>query len=230
MLATFVRWRWGAAGRKKRFNVMGDDMPGLRRRFAADHEETWLHLLAFAADQLAWAAPLKRPFGFSECLREIASHKHMELRCRGVFDRLDYLERIASGWRSLNKEGRLPAPFLELLSQFWTRPFPEIRRDVTALLAAIDAKKETWLTHLDRVKEASPPVLSLFGQMLDAYSGTLDLEADGRDPAELTVLAHYFLEENAGRVYSVLRPRLLAFCLREVIDPDVIVQLRTAGR
>src|SRR5262249_9427226 len=29
LLATFVQWRWGAAGRQGRFEVIGDDLPGL---------------------------------------------------------------------------------------------------------------------------------------------------------------------------------------------------------
>ena len=63
--------------------------------------------------------------------------------------------------------------------------------------------------------------------MLEAYEQTLVLEADDRDPAELTVLARQFLEEYSNLRYpalhySVIRPRLLAFCLREWIDPDVV--------
>jgi hypothetical protein len=225
LLSTFARWRWGAAGRQKRFEVIGNDLPELRARLAADHEEIWLRLLVFAADQLAWAATPPNSFGLPKCLQEIALHKHLELRCRDVFDRLEYLESVAVGWRSLKKKGAAPADLLDLLSRFWTRPFAEIRRDATALLAAVDAEKEVWLAHLDRLNEASPPLLSLFGKMLDSYQETLDRD-DERDPAELTVLARQFLEEYGGLRYSAaLRPRLLAFCLREVIAPDVIVQL-----
>jgi hypothetical protein len=225
LLATFVQWRWSAAGRQERFEVIGDDLPGLRARLAVDHEETWLRLLASAADQLAWARAPTNSAGLLECLHEAARHEHLQLRCADVFDRLEYLERVAGGWHSLMKKGTVSADLLELLSRFWTRPFSEIRRSVTALLAAIDTETDVWLACLDRIHEASPPLLSLFGHMLDSYRLTLNLAADERDPAELAVLARHFLEEYGGLRYRALRPRLLAFCLREMIHPDVIAQL-----
>jgi hypothetical protein len=226
LLSTFVKWRWSAAGKQERFDVIGNDLPGLRGRLATDHEEIWLRLLAFAVDQLAWAPSPSNSAGLSKCRQEIAMNKHLQLRCADVFDRLEYLERAAVGWHFLMEKCNLPADLLELLSRFWTRPFAEVRRAVTALLAAIDAEKEIWLAHLDSINEASPQLLSLFGKMLDSYQETLDRDADDRDPAELTALAQYFLKEHDrfGR-YSSLRPRLLAFCLRERIDPDVIVRL-----
>jgi hypothetical protein len=226
LLSTFVRWRWGAAGRQKRFEVIGNDMPGLRARLAADHEEIWLRLLVFAAEQLIWDRSSTKLNGASECLQEIAGYKHLQLRCRDVFDRFEYVGRAVPGWHDLMNEGAVPTDLLELLSRFWTRPFAEIRRGATALLAVVNADRGVWLAHLDRVHVASPLLLSLFGQMLDSYEETLDRDDDERDPAELTVLARQFLEEYGGLRYSAaLRPRLLAFCLREVIDPNVIAQL-----
>jgi hypothetical protein len=226
LLSIFVRWRWSAAGRLKRFEVIGAGLPELRQRLAAEQEEIWLRLLAFAADQLAWTVAPIKPFGLAECVKEVFSHKHLQLRFPAVFDRLEYLDGVAKGWRSLMKKRAAPADFLNLLSQFWTRPFPTIRRDVTALLAAIDAKTQLWLSHLDRINQAAPQVLSIFGQMLDAHKQTLVLEADERDAEELTLLARNFLEEHSGLRYTTaLRPRLLAFSLRERIEPDVISRL-----
>jgi hypothetical protein len=126
------------------------------------------------------------------------------------------------------KKGNIPddlADLLELLSRFWTRPFSEIRRSVTALLAAVATETDVWLAYLDRVNAASPQLLSLFGHLLDTYKWTLSPDADDRDAAERAVLARHFLEEHGGLAYSALRPQLLAFCLREWIPPDVITQL-----
>jgi hypothetical protein len=224
LLQTFVRWRWAAASRLERFNVIGDDATKLRPQLEMDQEEIWFRLLAFAADQLAWAVSPTRSYGFSECIREIAEHKHLQLRCPDVFDRLEYLEPIASGWRFMMTKYAAPVEFLNLLSQSWMRPFPTIRRDVSALLAAIDSQPFVWLKHLDGINEAAPSVLSLFGQMLDAYEQTLILETDERNAEELGVLAQRFLEEYGGWDYPVLRPRLLAFSLREFVDPDAVVR------
>jgi hypothetical protein len=224
LLATFVRWRWSAAGRQKRFEVIAHDLAGLRARLAVEQDEIWLRLLSFAADQLAWASPATGNAPLSECLLEIARLAHLQLRCADIFDRLESLEHIAAGWHTLMQKGTVPADFLELLSRFWTRPFAEIRRSVMALLAAVSTENNVWLAYLDRVRQVSPHVLSLFDRMLDSYQWTLDPDEDDRDPEELTVLARHFLQEHGGLGYSTLRPRLLAFCLRERIDPEVVAQ------
>ena len=226
LLSTFVKWRWSTAGRLKRFNVIGDDLPGLRR----DSPLTRMRFGCGCWHSRRINSPGHAPQpSLSVCrsvCKKLPCTNTCNCACSAVFDRLDDLERIASGWQSLMKKRDVPADLLELLSQYWTRMFAEIRRGVTTLLAAIDADTNVWLTYLDRVNEASPPLLFLFGQMLDAYEQTLVLEADDRDPAELTVLARQFLEERGGLRYTAaLRPRLLAFCLREWIDPDVIAQL-----
>lgn len=225
LLATFVQWRWSAAGRQQRFDLIGQDLPRLRARFAVDQEEIWLRLLAAAADQLAWDPAPTNPAGLPQCLQEIARHQHLQLRCAGVFDRLEDLQRTTVGWHLLRKKGNVPTDLLELLRCFWTRPFAEIRRSVTALLAAFTAETEAGLAHLDRIRETSPDVLALFGRMLDSYEWTLNLDEDGRDPAEVAALARRFLEEHARLTYAKLRPRLLTFCLRERVPPEAIAEL-----
>jgi hypothetical protein len=227
LLASFVQWRWSAAGLLGRFEVIGEDLPGLRGRLAVDQEETWLRLLTFAADQLAWAPPsaTASSLRLREYLRETARQEHLHLPCADVFDRLEYLERAAAGWHGLKMKGTVPPDLLELLSHFWTRPFPEIRRRVTAVLAAVAAEPDVWLAYLDRIKEGSPELLSIFGDILNSYQWTVNADADGRDAEELAVLARYFLEEHGRYGYRHLRPRLLAFCLREQIDPDVVAQV-----
>ncbi len=225
LLATFVQWRWNAAGRLKRFEVIGNDLPGLRARLAVDHEEIWLRLLASAAEQLAWAPAPTNPVGLPECLHEAGRLEHLQLRCADVFDRLEYLERVSAGWHAVSKKGNVPADLLELLARFWTRPFAEVRGGVTALLTAIAASPDAWVAHLDRINEVSPPLLSLFGAMLTAYQQSLAPDADDREPEELEGMARHFLEEHGGLRYLALRPRLLAFCLREWIDPVVVIRL-----
>jgi hypothetical protein len=226
LLATFVGWRWSAAGRLKRFEVIGDDLPGLRARLAVDQEELWLRLLAAAADQLAWAdATPTNSTGLAECLHEAGQYEHLQLRCTEVFDRLENLERVATGWHAVRKYGNVPADLLEVLSRFWTRPFAEVRPSVAALLAAVAAAPVDWLDHLDRVKKESPPVLSLFGQVLTSYQESREADADGRNPEELALLARRFLEEYGRLYYQTLRPRLLMFCLREFLDPDVLARV-----
>jgi hypothetical protein len=225
LLTTFVQWRWGAAGHLGRFEVIGNDLPGLRPRLAEDQEEIWLRLLAYAADQLAWAPASTKSLGFPECLNEIAQLNGLQLRCPDVFDRLENLEQVVAGWNSLRKKDKVPAHFLELMRHYWIRPFSEIRPTFIDLLAAVVAEAELWLGYLDRMARASPNMLSLFGQMLDSYEWTLNQEADSREPMELAVLARHFLEEHHRRGYSRLRRRLLAFCLRELINPDLVAEL-----
>jgi hypothetical protein len=226
LLTAFVEWRWGAAGRLKRFEVIRGDLPGLRARLAVDQEEVWLRLLASAADQLAWdrAAP-EDAGGWAECLNEAEGYQHLQLRCADVFDRLEYLEGVATGWHTLMDRGNVPANLLELLPRFWTLPFSEIRRGVTSVLSAVAAAPAAWLTHLDRINEVSPELLSLFGGVLTAYQRATEPDADGRTTEELAVVARHFLDEQLGLSYKEMRPQLLGFCLREFIDPELIARL-----
>jgi hypothetical protein len=225
LFATLVEWRWRAAGARGQLGVIVDDLPARRERLAGDQEEVWLRLLTCAADQLAWGTSLAASAGFGECLKEAARHEHLQLRCADVFDRLEYLERAARGWHALREVGKVPTEFLDLLARYWARPFSEVRPGVVALLATISAETDVWFAHLDRVNEASPELLSLLGQVLDSYQWSLDREADDRDPAALAILARHFLEEHGTLGYFTFRPRLLAFCLREVIHPDVVAEL-----
>jgi hypothetical protein len=228
LLATFVEWRWRAAAGRGRFDVIGNDVPGLRARLAFDAEEVWLRLLAFAAGQLAWIPARPDAFGLAECLREIGTHQHLQLSSADVFDRLEFLERVAAGWHSLVKCGAVPADLLGLLSRFWARPFPEVRPAVMGLLAAIDQEKMEWLCYLDAL-QVYPALLALFGEILDSHQWTLDREDDDRDPDELAESARQFLEEFGGVRYGGgLRTRLLAFCLRERIDPEVVARVAIA--
>ena len=80
LLTTFIRWRWSRRGQAGALDVIGDDLPGLRPRLAVDQDEIWSRLLAFAANHLAWAVSPTKSFGFSECMHEIALHKHLQLR------------------------------------------------------------------------------------------------------------------------------------------------------
>jgi hypothetical protein len=47
--------------------------------------------------------------GLLECLHEAARYEHMQLRCADVFDRLEYLDRLADGWHFLIEKGNVPA-------------------------------------------------------------------------------------------------------------------------
>jgi hypothetical protein len=209
-----------------------DDLSRLRPGLAAgpyvlvgEHEDVWLRLLAAAADQLAWAPAAA---GFPECLQEAARYEHLQLRCADVFDRLESLERLAIGWHRAMNDGNVPVELLEVLRLFWTQGLPEIRRRLLALLGTMAADAAAWLGYLDNLNAVSPPLLALFGQVLASHQWSLSQDEDGRDAAELMVLARRFLEEHGKLEYSLLRPRLLAFCLRELIHPDMVTHLATS--
>jgi hypothetical protein len=194
-----------------------------------DQEEIWLRLLAFAAGQLAWAGVAAGPTTFADCLQEAGRHEHLHLRCPDVFDRLEFLERAAAGWHEVRREGKVPGDFLDLLACFWTRPFADLRRAVTALLGDVAVAPDIWLDYLDQINDVSPQLVALFGQMLDSYGWTINPEHDPRDPKRLGVLARRFLAEHGQKGYAPLREPLLDFCLRELIAPDVVAQQAASG-
>src|SRR5207302_9023895 len=115
--------RWQAAAKHGRWRVIGDDLPGLRSRIAPDDEDVWLRLLLVAVDQLAWASGEAAGRLCAECTEEVWRHQHLATRLSSEFDRLEYVQELAKGWRRLRAGGGVPAAFLDLTPLSWTRPY-----------------------------------------------------------------------------------------------------------
>jgi hypothetical protein len=222
VLTTIYQWRWSALGTLRQYDLIRDDLSQLCPLLAEEHEEIWLRLLLAAAEQFAWAPSL---FYIAECRREANENEHLQLQCADVFDRLEFLERTATGWHHLQDCRGVPADFVQLLARSRTRPFSEIRQNVADLVARIANRPKNWVNILDAVNLTSPLALSLFGGLLDSYQWTQNHEGDERDPASLSTLARHFLEEYGWLTYTKLRPRLLAFCLREFVHPNIVAEV-----
>lgn len=234
LLTTYVRWRWDAAGRQERLDVIAADLPALRSRLAADYEEIWLRLLVSAAEELAWGKSAADFALLQECVSEANRLEHLHLRCADAFDRLEYLEQIGRERQSLLSNNELSTDLLKLLSRYSTRPFDEIRDELRTMLGQIVAKPLFWWSQFNQIDKSAPLVVSIFARMLETYKETIEVPDDPRNPEVLKDYAREFLDKHAAGKWHTesglhaLKPLILVLCMRELIHPDLIAEVAKA--
>jgi hypothetical protein len=148
---------------------------------------------------------------------------HLAVGHTAAFDRIEFLVAAAEGWAGLRASRNLPADLVELLPLAWIRPYPEIRSRVVDVLCQIVADPFGWLRHLDALKDFSTTALGMFGGLLSQYQERLEEPLPvPHSPADLARLAAEFLDEVSHWGYGVIRPHLLAFCLREAVGAELV--------
>jgi hypothetical protein len=216
--------RWQAAGRLKRWDVFQTDLEQLRDRVRPFDEESWLRLQLAALDHVAWEAGTP---GAGELLavgrREVDGLGHLAIRFSDAFDRLDYLLAATAGWRQARDESGLPPDLLELVPRAWVQPFAAVRPLLERVLEQISAAPRTWLRHLDALERASGMALAQFGALLAQYQDRLaEAPPNPHTLEQLANLAQQFFETEGPESYTALRPKVLTFCLRESVGPELV--------
>jgi hypothetical protein len=228
-LAGYLAARGGAAAQLRRWDVLRADLERARGRVRPTDEVSWLRLVLAAVDHLVWAAG--DPAGgsadadalLSECRREVAALGHLAVQHAEAFDRLEFLTAATTGWAGLRDGRTLPADLLDLLPLAWVRPFPEVRPLVADVLGQVAAAPAAWLKHLDALAEFSPAALAMFAGLLGQYQDRLpEPPPIPHPPADLARLVAEFIRDNRPWEYPMLRPRLLAFCLREAVGAELV--------
>jgi hypothetical protein len=234
-LAGFLAVHAAAAAGLGQWDLVRGDLDRGRERVRPTDENSWLRLVLAVIDQVAWAAV--DPTGgtanpdalLAECRREVAALGHMAIQQAEAFDRLDYLLAAASQWAWMRLNATLPPELLDLLPAAWVKPFAEVRPRVADLLAKIVEAPQSWLRHLDQLAARSPTALSFFGSLLAQYQDRLaEPPPVPHDPADLARLAAECLQNDGRWDYPSLRPRLLAFCLREAVGADLVAAVGPA--
>ncbi len=169
LLADLIEWRFQAAGRLGRWDVVAEDVRKLRRRFGPGEDQLWLRLLFSLADELAWAEDGAAMDLLEVCRTEIARHEYLASTMSHAFDRFDLLLEASSGWHKLLRQVRIPGSLVRLIPASWCRPFAEVRPLLMEVLAAIAAAPRCWLDHLDDIHEHTPTTLALLGELLDRF-------------------------------------------------------------
>jgi hypothetical protein len=219
--ATLLTWRWRAAARLQRWDIIAGEMESMRVRMQTAQEE-WLRLLLMVADVTAWGEGNLAEALFRRCVREIRKHEHIAVKHADWFDRLDYLQAVRSGCRELPDGG---SALVRVIAAGWQRPHSEVRPLLLEFCSEIQGDAQRWLTYLDEVERIAPPVLGFFGDLLRQ----LDLNTEVSHqlfppPEQVEQLASRFIAGADDLEYAQLRHRLLDFCLAESIQPEWLAQ------
>ncbi|HEY1376235.1 MAG TPA: hypothetical protein VGF55_05550, partial [Gemmataceae bacterium] len=232
-LAGYAAARVAAAARLGRWDVVRATLDFGRQRVRPTDEVSWLRLVLAAIDHLAWAVGgpgVTTVELLAECRREVGALEHLAVRRAEAFDRLEFLLTASAGWGALRQAGEVPADLLDLLPLSWVRPYQEVRPRLTAVLGQIAAAPQTWLRHLDAVADRNPHALAFFGNLLGQYEARLaEPPPVPHAPADLTRLVAEFVRENRPWEYPTLRPRLLAFCVREAVGAELVAAVAPAA-
>jgi hypothetical protein len=225
LLADLAEWRWQAAARLGRWDVLASDLEVLRELVADAAEETWGRLLFAALDHLAWAQDEGARQLADRCRREVSQLPPLDPQWTYRLDRLDILQELSAGWRLM--EQRVPeSGFVKLIPLSWTRPFGEIRPMFLQMLSQIVHHPAKSLHNFDVLQRAAPAVLVQFGELLRTFQYTIpSLPEDTRSVEELRQRIHTLTLTNRTTNYPASRQRLLSFCLSESIAPEKFAEL-----
>lgn len=218
LLADLIEWRLHAAVRLERWSALADDVQRLRGRFGLEEDHLWLRLLFGLCDVLAWKVDAEATALFAVCRAEIDRNQHLAQKLSFLFDRHDLLISASAGWHDLILFSRIPAPLLRLLADSWSRPFAEVRASLLEILDWMTEAPGICLDHFDTMHKRAPTRLALFGELLDQFEQSLQIEQERDDRSDV---ARTFLAQLMTH-YSGERNRLLMFCLREDIAPEEI--------
>jgi hypothetical protein len=217
-------WRWRAARRLERWEVITADLQTLRSWMPEADDQTWAQLVISAATNLTWDARGKYgPLGTLD--RELEAVSHLGFDLSHDLDQLEYVQSIVSGLERLLAWGELH----RLVRLSCDPEGPELRARLRAHLARVAREPSAALQFLDQLRDHAPALLGRLGELSSAFQE--DWVPEHPPPArdDVTSAAEQFLGANRWWDYKALRPHLLDFCMRELISPDLFGR-SVAGR
>jgi hypothetical protein len=222
-LAAYLSARIAAAAQLRRWELVRSDLDRGRERVRPTDEVSWLRLVLAAIDHLAWAVDDAAVDLLADCRREVESLSHLAVHHSQAFDRVEYLLTAAKGWEALRRDGVVPPELLDLLPAAWVRPFPAVRPLVAELLSQVAAAPHQWLRHLDALAARNPAALGFVGNLLAQHQDRLSEPPPmPHPPADLARLVVDWFAQEGRWAYSTFRVRLLGFCLREAVGPELV--------
>lgn len=89
-------------------------------------------------------------------------------------------------------------------------------------LATVASRPGETFHNFDAVQQVASPLFFQFRRALGLLESVSEPAADGRTAQDIKELALSFARDTSGARYSEWRPRLLDFCLREVVMPEQV--------
>ncbi len=226
-VADLVHWRWMAAGRLGRWEIIAGDLPHVRQLIAFDDESVWARMTIMAIQRLVWFAGHDRAkAALDSCRQELEQLVHLHASLETELDELELLEEIASRISAMRKSA-VPNAVCNLIQRSWLCPFWEIRQELLAELDRIAMSPRKGLRQLDRIGKVCGSALARLEQLTESFRD--ERNDHYPDDGEVQRRARRFLYLKWGN-YEKRRPDLVEFCVREALAPETLCRLVDVNR
>jgi len=235
VIAETYEWRWTAARKMDRFDVIRADLEVAHRKFFGGDETHWLRLLMVAADATAWTTGSDRDLWIA-IGKEVEQVSHLSTRYGDWFDQFEHLNQISKEWFSAKghwrqislensryKKNVVPHElFLDLIKVAWHAPLPPYRAVLMKMLAAISINTNVWLQCLDEHRQKYPAVFGAFALILQYAAAQSETVPEA--PAEQVARRTADFVAGFDQFKANLRESVVQFCQESWIDPLEMVQ------
>ena len=226
VLTDLAEWRFTAADQLGHLPRLAEEVRKLRLRFGPSEDQQWVRLLLSLADRLAWTNDAATLDLLEVCRTEIVRNDYLASSLSYAYDRFDLLLSASAGWRLLQRQGFIPAEFLQLLAHSWYRPFEDLRGQLETLLKEIENKPRLWLENFDVIHKHAPITLSLFHTLLNHVESSRETApVPPCDDRYLIRMVQSLLARLRVNKYTQDRREVLIFCLTEWISPEEIAEV-----
>jgi hypothetical protein len=222
VLLAVLQWRWQAASRLGRWEIIPADVEALRKQILEQGEEAWARLLLRGYNYLVWAKDEPVTEAAARYSSEIDGLQHLHGRLQQEFDQLESLRDLTAGWHALRRHAEAPQDVLALVRGCWLLPRDLVRPELWRFLEQIVRSPHESLEKLSLVQREAAVLLNYLGgvlQQLGEESGTLP---DPQPPQVLAPRVAEFLLGKGRQTYSNFRGQALDFCLREAVAPGIL--------
>ena len=237
-----ANWRWRAARRLKRWDVIMGDIDALRELSTSLDTTSWIQLLLAASGNGMWAiGGAVRKKAVSHRLEAERLALAYSLDVSDELNRIDYAECVIEGLRKLCPENRIRrliwSPAIALLStpdgasrrnllgrhlyylfrNSWDDRGARLRQRLLPYARALARDPRTALSHLDTLSKVAPAAFGLLMELMGCRNNRI-LDSTVEDEVEA------FLERSRWSKYAAFRFNLLNFCQCQAIAPDIFAQ------
>ena len=217
LLVQVAGWRWTAARKTKRSDVILVDLKALRMWAPRSEGDQWPRLLALAALNLAWKDQPDRQ-RVTRLLEEVERVSNAAFDLSEDLFQVEYVLEIVDDLHTLNLEPSTFTGLHRLLSLSWDDHDPEVRKFLRSYHQQIARNPVESLHNTDLLQKNGS---ALIGRLVTLVGDSIATRHP-RDFSEQSKAVLIFLGKGGWRDYAGFRPRLLEFCLLEMISPRTI--------
>jgi hypothetical protein len=217
--------RWRAAGRRRQWDTIRDDLDALSGPISATERETWALIGITAVEILAWSDdPPARQLA-EHCFENLISARSYVEELVEIRDRRNRLRDLTTGWRKIRTNAAVPKALVALIPLAALTPFAEVRPQLLSVLSDLVHSPRELLKSMDALA-SSHAVLKEVDRLLTELQKSQGVTAlDPRSSCDLEELATNFLDPAERTSYRKLRLTVFDFCLQEAISPEILADL-----